>query len=183
MDWAEALEKQNSKYSFKDFTDQKFLDAIDLDDAMIVSSCFYQSCSPDHVGDPQVEIFPRTMHGVTFVQCNLDNVYIPPGNTIDPSCSHKRIKPQSDGESWLLDEHLRPVEPKRKRILELLGANVDPRDIPPRRVSPEDLRRERGKQQQKLRDLRVEVSEAPDQEVPEENREPEKKRKPIGEWR
>lgn len=173
MNWAEALEKRNDKYSFTDFTGQKFLDASDIDNTVIVGSCFYQPCDPDRRGDPQVDVFPRSIRGVTFVQCNLDNVYIPPGNTIDPSCSHERIKPQNDGENWLLNERLDPVEPRRKRTLETLGENVDPHSIPPQRISPENLLRRRREQQQKLRDLHVEVSEAPDQEVPEENREPE----------
>jgi len=180
MEWEEALEKRDDRYSFKDFTGQKF-SAVDLDGVVIVGSCFYQPCDPDHKGDPQVDVFPLTMRNVTFVQCNLDNVYIPPGNTVDSSCSHKRIKPQNDGEIWLLNEGLHPVEPKRKRALKMLGENIDPRNIPSQRISPENSLRRRREQQQRLRDLHVEVSEAPDL-VPEENREPEKKRGSVGEW-
>ncbi len=71
--------------------------------------CIYASNFSQETLDS--EIFPEGMTGVTFIKCNLDNVYIPPGNTADPQHnSRRRYQVQEDGYDWLLDENNQPVE-------------------------------------------------------------------------
>ncbi len=64
-----------SDYSHRDFTGRTLIEAIDLDNQVILNSCFSQETDGD-----LVHIFPEDMTGVNFVNCNLDNVFIPPGN-------------------------------------------------------------------------------------------------------
>lgn len=81
-------------YSHKDFTGQDLSDR-NLDGLTICGSCFSQETPDRH-------IFSDKMTGVTFLWCNLDNVYIPPGNTAK-NCSQRIFKAQPDGEDWILD--------------------------------------------------------------------------------
>ena len=134
----------NRQYSFGDFMGQSLRDVPvkELNDTEIVGSCYYQEDSPDAL------VFPDGMKGVTFRRCNLDNVYIPPGNTVitegEDYCCTKRImgqpptpkaKPDKDDPSdvcvdWIVDEENRPVEPlDKKRFIEE-GRSIDPKDIP-----------------------------------------------------
>lgn len=114
----------NEKYSYKSFgrNPAALKTAIDLA-GTIVGSGFSQSTLDAH-------IFPDTMTGVVFEKCNLDNVYIPPGNTVDPSCSHKRFATQNDLEDWFIDGADKPVEPIDKKMYEKLKLSTDPKDIP-----------------------------------------------------
>lgn len=82
-------------FSRKDFTGRKLLDADIPSGTKIVGSCFSQET-------PGSKIFPDNMTGVTFENCNLDNVEIPPGNTVK-SCSTRRFKAQNDGHDWEVD--------------------------------------------------------------------------------
>lgn len=141
---AELLAQRSEKYSFQDFTNQHLRTATDLY-GIIMGSCFYQVCSVDFAGDPLRHIFPGNMRGVTFVECNLDNVYVPSGNVMY-SCSHRRIKRMNDGEYWFLDKNLKPTEPIHKKRLILLKENVDPDKIPVDRVSGTDLFKKRFEQ-------------------------------------
>lgn len=121
----------NEKYSFKDFMGHSFKDKKpkEFNDTELIGSCFYQECVYD---DPMVlkDIFPDGMKGVTFRRCNLDNVYIPAGNTVEPDCTHKKIKIQNDLEDWILDTTLKPVEPMSKNDFIRLGISIAPKDIP-----------------------------------------------------
>lgn len=83
--------------SAQDFTGRKLTDHSDLDGKIIRGSNFSQS-------EPETIVFPARMKGVTFIDCNLDNVLIPAGNTIIGG-SRRRLKIQSDGEDWLLDDN------------------------------------------------------------------------------
>lgn len=116
----------NTKYSFKDFMGQDFssVGPTEFNNSEIVGSCFYQE------GDPEQEIFPVGMIGVTFKRCNLDNVKIPAGNTVESDCCHRCIKVQNDLEDWILDGTNNPVEPVAKKIFIRLGLSIDPADIP-----------------------------------------------------
>jgi hypothetical protein len=116
----------NQKYSFKDFTHHKFVkvDPKEFNDTVIVGSCFYQE------GDPDQKVFPDGMKGVTFKRCNLDNVLIPEGNTVDKDCTTKRIKVQNDLRDWILDKDNKPVEVMGKEIWESKGLSIDPAEIP-----------------------------------------------------
>lgn len=116
----------NEKYSYKDFMGQDFasVNASEFNNTEIVGSCFYQEA------EPETEIFPVGMVGVTFKRCNLDNVKIFPGNTVEGSCCHRKIKVQNDLNDWELDESLKPVEPIEKKKYIKLGISIDPKDIP-----------------------------------------------------
>jgi len=146
------LGNHHPEYSFEDFTNQKLFDATDLDGSVIVGSCFYQD--PDSQdADPRVKVFPDDMQGVTFIECNLDNVYVPPGNTVDLLCSCRRIKRQNDGESWILNEDLVPIEPLSKERLAAVGGNIVPRKIPRRAIRKEELRRLRSERMKKFQEF------------------------------
>lgn len=110
------------KYSFKDFTNRSLRDAKDLNGKTIYASVFLQEI-------PDSRIFPENMKGVTFVNCNLDNVYIPPGNTVIGG-SQRRFRVQNDLRDWLIDENNKPIEPLDKEYWESEGYSVDPKDIP-----------------------------------------------------
>ena len=120
----------NQKYSFKDFIGQDFssVDASEFNNTEIVGSCFYQENIPD------AEIFPAGMTGVTFKRCNLDNVKVPTGNTVESDCCHRKVKAQNDLEDWLLDAENKPTEPMRKVDYIRLGISIDPKDIPAEKI-------------------------------------------------
>ena len=56
----------------------------------IYGSCYFQEWVE---GDAEIvkDIFPDDMTGVTFYNCNLDNIHVPIGNTVIGG-SHKKIK-------------------------------------------------------------------------------------------
>ena len=117
----------NKKYSYKDFSDQslKKVDVKELNNSEIIGSCFYQQENPD------ADIFPEGMTGVTFLRCNLDNVLIPDGNTIGEGNTHKKLKTQKDKCTWILfDNTNEPKEPLQKAKFIELGLGFDPLDIP-----------------------------------------------------
>ncbi len=115
----------NQKYSNKDFTNFVMTDADtkELNNTIIRNSCFYQDGVIDR------HIFPEKMTGVIFEDCNLDNVYIPTGNTIKGG-THKNILVQNDGSDWVLDARAKPKEPMDKELRQTLGISIDPKDIP-----------------------------------------------------
>lgn len=88
--------------------------ATDLQDCLVVNSCFASATLDD-------DVFPAGMAEVTFFRCNLDNVVVPPKNTViglpeDPTresepdgCTMKRIGVGLDGMDWVLDEDGNPV--------------------------------------------------------------------------
>ena len=59
---------------------------------------------------PDTEVFPVDMTGVTFKNCNLNNVKVPPLNTVDKSCSTFRYKAGEDGQTYLIDKDDKPVK-------------------------------------------------------------------------
>lgn len=131
----------NKQYSYGDFTHQSFVSepAKDFSNTEIIGSCFYQEAAWDAGGlsptppDPRVSIFPAGMTGVVFRRCNLDNVIVPPGNTVITSgaepCCHRRICVQNDLEDWELDSANKPTEPLAKKLFQELGLSIDPADI------------------------------------------------------
>lgn len=116
----------NEKYSYKDFTDQSFVevDPAEFNNSEIVGSCFSQWDAPDS------KVFPEGMTGVTFIKCNLDNCHVPTGNMVETSCCHRWRKVQNDGEIWDLDEKLKPVTPARLKSYQKYKLSVDPKDLP-----------------------------------------------------
>ncbi len=119
-----VLALKNDKYSFKDYTNQSLLDAVDISGAVIIGSCFSQSVGlKDKV---PILVFPKDMRLVLFVECNLDNVEMPPGNMVADSCSMNLIQPQNDGLDWLLDKNKKPKELRGRRRLYSRGHNINP---------------------------------------------------------
>jgi hypothetical protein len=78
----------NDKYSFRDFTGQTFSGATDMNNIIIMGSCFSQQ-TVDTI------VFPSNLNGTVFINCNMDNVSIPTGNTVLGG-THKRIMPFTD---------------------------------------------------------------------------------------
>jgi len=120
----------DDNYSSKDFTGREFLNANkwwkfwtgSIKNITIFGSCFSQEI-------PDSKIFPDNMTGVTFINCNLDNVFIPAGNeTI--GCSQRKFQVQNDMTDWILDTDLKPKEPISKEEFIKYGISIDPKDIP-----------------------------------------------------
>lgn len=89
----------------------------------IEGSCFSQET-------PDSNIFPPDLKDCTFKYCNLDNVFIPPGNKVENG-SQRRFKVQNDLNDWEIDAGNNPVRLVEYRRLEKLGIqHPDPKDIP-----------------------------------------------------
>ena len=135
--------KRNDKHSCRDYTHLSFVDVdpAEFNDTEIVGTCFYQESlhDEDSLGaqakDPSVAVFPPGMTGVLFARCNLDNVVIPPGNTVGERCCHRKIRVQNDLEDWVLsDVDHRPVEPIDLKRFEQEEKSTDPKDIPASKI-------------------------------------------------
>lgn len=111
------------KYSYKDFTGQS-LKGEDIPPGEIIGSCFAQE------GEEMYDIFPDGMTGVTLSKCNLDNVVVPAGNTIDVSSWNRNIIVQNDLADWVCDGADKPTEPIDKKYREHNKISIDPKDIP-----------------------------------------------------
>ena len=118
----------NEKYSYKDFTNKilAHTDPAEWNDTEVIGSCFYQF-------EPNTGVFPSEIKNVTFIRCNLDNVVVPKECTIEGGC-HRLIAAQNDGEDWILDANLNPVEPLDKTKFVKLQLSIDPAAIPAMKV-------------------------------------------------
>lgn len=128
----------DDEYSFRDFTHRKLTDhgiiESDLSNKIIYASCFSQE-------NPDSHIFPEDMTGVMFYNCNLDNVYIPPGNTVIGG-SQRRFKVQNDLRDWEIDGTDTPKEVINKEYWISQGYSVDPKDIPATKLEKiEDIKK------------------------------------------
>lgn len=110
-------------YSRKDFTGRTLVEATDLNGQTIRGSCFSQEVPDSH-------IFPEDMTGVTFINCNLDNVFIPDGNTLQ-DCSNRRFEAQNDLNDWEIDHNDDPVKLVNSLILDKLGIEQPTPDLIP----------------------------------------------------
>lgn len=115
----------NDEYSFKDYTGHLFTRPIPPG-TVVYASCFSQEIL-DH------EIFPSDMTDVTFVRCNLDNVALPPGNTVE-SCSQRRFEVQNDLRDWEVDSNDAPAKLVDEKYWDVQGYSTDPADIPPEKI-------------------------------------------------
>lgn len=88
-------------YSRQDFTGQTLVEEV-IEPQEIIGSCFSQEVSNSH-------IFPEDMTGVTFINCNLDNCYIPPGNTVEGGLN-RQYKAMEDGLDWEIDDQGNPIK-------------------------------------------------------------------------
>ena len=114
----------NKEYSYKDFTHKTFTETRpeEWNDTEVVGTCFYNL-------KPKSEIFPEGIRGVKFIRCNLDNIVIPKDCTVEGGCN-RLIQEQKDGEDWLLDDNLMPVEPLNKGVYVKLGLSISPAALP-----------------------------------------------------
>lgn len=108
------------KWHNKDLTGRDLTKEV-LRNINVFGSCFSQE-------KPDSHIFPDDMSGVTFLFCNLDNVFIPPNNEVI-QCSQRKFKVQNDLEDWVIDAQLKPVEPLNKETFIAKGISTDPKDI------------------------------------------------------
>jgi hypothetical protein len=134
----------NEKYSFKDFTGMSFkgTSVLEFNNTIIVGSCFYQESSESDLILSEIvkDIFPDGMVNVIFKRCNLDNVKIPIGNTVDKTNSTRKIRIQNDWDDWVLNDSLNPVEPMNKEDRIKSGISVNPEDIPSEKMTEEERR-------------------------------------------
>lgn len=128
----------NEKYSHKDFTGKSLVDIKpeELNDSIIIGSCFYQENVPD------CKVFPDGAKGITFIDCNLDNVLLPPESKLQNS-SNRRILMQNDLEDWILDEKLKPIVPIEKKLFLELGLSIDSKDIPNEKLDKSIINKKR----------------------------------------
>lgn len=89
------------EFSSKDFTGHSLVDKA-MSNKYIYGSCFSHE-TPDSI------VFPESMTEVVFINCNLDNCFIPEGNTI-LGRQPRRFKVQEDGFDWLVDNNNNPIE-------------------------------------------------------------------------
>jgi len=118
-DYSAAISDMKRGWKRKSLVDEP---AKDFNNTEIVSSCFAQD-------EPFTDVFPPGMTGVTFVgKCNLGNCNIPPGNTVEGF--NKHYKTQNDGEYWVIDTELKPIEPLSPKRYERFALSKDPKDLP-----------------------------------------------------
>jgi hypothetical protein len=115
----------NEKYSFIDCTGQslKKVSTSELNNTTIKGTCFSQE-------EPDTDIFPAGMTGLTFEGCNLENVVIPSGNIAAKDCVTWRVKVQNDGMFWEIDKSNQPITPADEVTFDKFGISKDPKDIP-----------------------------------------------------
>ena len=112
-----------SQYDDKDCTGWDLSDRKDMNGLTIHGLCLSNET-------PGAKVLPLNLKGVTFIACNLDNVFIPPGNTVR-DCSTRQFEVQNDGEDWLIHPDTKmPVEPVNKQQFTELSLSIDPKDIP-----------------------------------------------------
>lgn len=110
------LIKYNDEWSFKILMNQY---ALDIPDGIVIyRSSFYWE-------QPDSKPFRDDMRGVTFVNCNLDNLIIPNGNTVIGG-SQRKFKAQADGEDWIVNDQKQPLEPLNKERFIAEGKSIDP---------------------------------------------------------
>lgn len=99
---------------------------------------------------PNAQVLPLGLTGTTFLFCNLDNVFVPSGNTIDESCSNRLFQVQADGQDWIVEAaqpqsqafgrvgalhqqiaSYTPVQPLNLAAAITQGKNTDPAQIAP----------------------------------------------------
>lgn len=119
----------NEKYSYKDLSSQslKDIDTSEFNNSIIIGSAF------GYPNQPNSDVFPDGMTGVTFRRCNLVNTYIPEGNTIEPTSVHFHLQTQTDAEDWIMEfkeDKWVAKEPLNKDKYLELDLSIDPKDLP-----------------------------------------------------
>lgn len=112
----------SEKYSNKDMTGWDLSDRTDMSGLVIHGFCLSNE-------KPDANVLPSDLRGVTFLACNLDNVVIPDGNILI-NCSNRRFQVQTDGDDWVVNQELEPLEPLNKKHYQMMGKSIDPADLP-----------------------------------------------------
>ena len=120
IQYGENLIEMDDRYMGQDYAGRGIADIED--GANVYMSCFCHE-------EPDTAIFREDMTGVTFYNCNLDNVVIPKGNTVIGG-TQNRFKRQNDAENWIVDENNEVVEPFEKKRFIMEGRSIDPVSIP-----------------------------------------------------
>ncbi len=91
-------------------------------------------------GSPDTHIFPEDMTGAVFINCNLDNVFLPEGNTVIGG-TKKKFRVQNDGRDWYLNEQDQPTRPTNEKYWVKHDTFTDPMYIPETQleVTPEHI--------------------------------------------
>ena len=116
-----ALITYDDTYSLKDFS------GIDLRKAKLDGKTIYGSCFAREL--PDTKIFSDDMVGVRFIQNNLDNVFIPPGNLVMGG-SQRKFKAQNDLRDWEIDGSGNPTKIVNEDFWRKEGYSVDKTQIP-----------------------------------------------------
>jgi hypothetical protein len=111
------IPKDCTGWEFKSRPEYEFPPGLVLD-----RHCFSQET-------PDADIFPDGMTGVTFLNCNLDNCYIPEGNTVVGG-SQRRFAPQNDLRDWEIDYDDNPTTLINEESWTARGYSTDPQQIP-----------------------------------------------------
>lgn len=111
----------DDKHSLKDYTQRNLLDATDLEGKVIYASSFSQET-------PDTKVFPDSVKKMTFYNCNLSNVLLPP-NSVVIGGQRTRYKAQTDGEDWIVDANSKPKEPVEKERFIEEKKSINPVDI------------------------------------------------------
>jgi len=82
-------------YSNKDHTGHDLSDRKDISGIVIHGLCLSNET-------PNARVLPLDITGTTFLCCNLDNVFIPDGNTLI-NCSNRLFQAQEDGHDWIVE--------------------------------------------------------------------------------
>lgn len=100
--WSGAVHNCNDKFSNRVFTNRLVKDHYKLPNNIIIyGSSFYHE-------KPDTKTFDDTLRGVTFINCNLDNIKVPMGNVLI-DCSTKRFMAMDDGFDWEVDKDNKPI--------------------------------------------------------------------------
>lgn len=120
---------KNNKYSFASFKRRSLKDVplSELNNSKIIGACFYQD-------KPFTEFLPKDAQGIELINCNLDNCVIPNSCTVIGG-TNKQFVEQNDGEYWIVDKDLKPVEPRDKENFIKCGLSIKPEDIPVKKVA------------------------------------------------
>jgi len=92
-----------TNYDDRDCTGWDLSDRTDMSNQVIHGLCLSQH-------QPDTHCLPEGLTGVTFQYCNLMNVYVPPGNTVEDTCQTTRYMVQDDGQDWEVDENNNPIK-------------------------------------------------------------------------
>ena len=93
-------------YSDKDCTGWDLSDRTDMSGIIIHGLCLSNET-------PNAATLPPDLTGTTFLSCNLDNVFIPDGNTLINS-SNRLFQVQADGQDWIVQASQNLSQGQRK---------------------------------------------------------------------